>query len=275
MSMTEPFLRWVGGKSWFVKYLPQILSGIDINHYHEPFLGGAAVYFALEHNKKSYLSDSNDELVRTYIAIRDYPIEVAELLNTYKNSKEFYYKMRSSKPADECELAARFIYLNQTSYNGIYRVNRSGGYNVPYGYRDNWSYNKNRIIEASAKLQNARIECGDFTVNKKRIAMGDLVFLDPPYTVSHNNNGFIEYNKELFSIQDQYRLRSFIDYIRGKGAYYILTNAAHPQIKEIFEISGDYMIELYRNSLIGGKNSKRGKITEYMFTNISGGGCLR
>ncbi len=84
--------------------------------------------------------------------------------------------MRSTIPRNECELAARFIYLNQTSYNGIYRVNRAGGYNVPYGYRNNWIYDNNRIIEASKKLQNTRIEYGDFTVNKKRILSGDLVF---------------------------------------------------------------------------------------------------
>ncbi len=271
MSITEPFLRWAGGKNWFVKHLPKILNGININHYHEPFLGGASVFFSLEHNKKSYLSDSNEELIRTYITIRDNPNDVIELLNTYENTKDFYYNMRSTIPRNECELAARFIYLNQTSYNGIYRVNRAGGYNVPYGYRNNWIYDNNRIIEASKKLQNTRIEHGDFTVNKRRILSGDLVFLDPPYTVSHNNNGFIEYNAKIFSLEDQERLSEFIDFIRHKNAYYILTNAAHPEIDRIFLKDGDYKIELDRKSLIGGKNAERKTISEYIYTNIPQG----
>lgn len=102
------------------------------------------------------------------------------------------------------------------------------------------------------------------------IKSGDLVFLDPPYTVSHNNNGFIEYNKTLFSIDDQKRLSDFIDVIKDKNAFYILTNAAHKTVFEIFN-KGDQLFKLERNSLIGGINSKRGLVTEYIFTNITEG----
>ena len=115
------------------------------------------------------------------------------------------------------------------------------------------------------------MECSDFAARKYRIKTGDLVFLDPPYTVSHNQNGFIKYNQKLFSIKEQYRLSAYIDYIRKKGAYYVLTNAAHDTIFEIFD-KGDRVITLDRNSLIGGKNSKRERISEYIFTNIPGGG---
>ena len=117
-------------------------------------------------------------------------------------------------------------------------------------------------------MQNARISTGDFEINKYRIKENDLVFLDPPYTVSHNNNGFIAYNQKLFSLDDQYRLKKFIEYIKSQGAYYILTNAAHETIREIFLTQGDRIIELQRNSLIGGKNATRAAITEYIFTNI-------
>jgi DNA adenine methylase len=272
MSKIDPFIRWAGGKTWLLPYLQQIIGDTIIEHYHEPFLGGGAVFFSLEHNKKAYLSDANPELINTYIQVRDNPKDVLEYLSTFKNTKEDYYRIRDHYQAQYPEEeAARFIYLNQTSFNGLYRVNRQGKYNVPYGFRKNWTYECNRIIEASKKLHNTNIVSGDFEVNKYRIKENDLVFLDPPYTVSHNHNGFIEYNKNLFSIEDQKRLNTFINYIKQKGAYYILTNAAHEAIFQIFDKEEDRTIELPRKSLIGGKNSKRAEITEYIFTNLKGG----
>lgn len=272
MSTIEPFIRWAGGKTWLLPYLPQIIGNTPIEHYHEPFLGGGAVFFALEHNKKSYLSDANPELTNAYIQVRDNPKDVIEHFVVFQNTKEDYYRIRdhyeAQSPAEE---AARFIYLNQTSFNGLYRVNRQGKYNVPYGFRTNWTYSSDRILQASQKLQKTNIVCGDFETNKYRIKENDLVFLDPPYTVSHNHNGFIEYNKKLFSIEDQKRLNKFINYIKNKGAYYILTNAAHEAILEIFDKEEDRTLELPRQSLIGGKHANRTEITEYIFTNLRGG----
>lgn len=267
MSTIEPFIRWAGGKSWFVSFMHNLIKNININHYHEPFLGGAAVFFSLDLPKKSYLSDANEDLINTYLQIRDCPDAVITAFSQFTNSEKNYYEIRNLKFDNNIEQAAQFIFLNQTSYNGIYRVNKDGNYNVPYGFRKNWHYDCNRILEASKKLQNTNISCNDFESNKYRIKPNDLVFLDPPYTVSHNNNGFIEYNKKLFSLQDQYRLSKYIDYIKKRGAYYILTNAAHETIREIFG-KGDRVIELSRNSLIGGKNSKREKISELIFTNL-------
>ena len=120
-------------------------------------------------------------------------------------------------------------------------------------------------------MHNTRITTGDFEINKYRIKENDLVFLDPPYTVSHNNNGFIAYNQELFSVEDQKRLKKFIEYIKKKGAFYILTNAAHETIRDIFLTPGDRIVTLRRNSLIGGKNASRAIISEYIFTNIPEG----
>ena len=272
MSATEPFIRWAGGKSWLISFLPQIIGDTHIEHYHEPFLGGGAVFFSLEHNKKSYLSDANPELINTYIQVRDNPEKVIDCLYNFENTEKCYYKIRDHYLAQSLEEeAARFIYLNQTSYNGLYRVNRNGKYNVPYGFRKNWTYDKQRILQASQKLHNTKIVCGDFEINKYKIQKNDLVFLDPPYTVSHNNNGFIEYNKNLFSLDDQKRLNKFIDYIKEKGAYYILTNAAHEAILKIFDKEDDKTIVLPRKSLIGGKNAKRVEVTEYIFTNIRSG----
>ena len=272
MPPIEPFVRWAGGKTWFISYLQQIIGNTHIEHYHEPFLGGGAVFFSLDHNKRSYLSDANPQLINTYLQVKDHPQEVISCFLQFVNSEEEYYRIRGEFTQENTiENAARFIYLNQTSYNGIFRVSKNGNYNVPYGFRENWHYDTDRILQASQKLQNTRIVNGDFEINKYRIKENDLVFLDPPYTVSHNNNGFIEYNQHLFSLEDQRRLRRFIDYIKRKGAYYILTNAAHATIKEIFQIEEDRLLELNRKSLIGGKNAERKEISEYIFTNIPRG----
>lgn len=267
MAKIKPFLRWAGGKSWLIDYFNDLIKNININHYHEPFLGGAAIFFSIETKKRSYLSDLNEELINTYITVRDTPEDVIEAINEYGNGEEEYYRIRNLELDDNIGKAARFIYLNQTSYNGIYRVSRDGKYNVPYGQRDDWTLDAEKLRIASRKLKNTNIKYGDFLCNKRNIQAGDLIFLDPPYTVSHNNNGFIEYNQKIFALDDQRRLSNFIDYIKRKDAYYILTNAAHRTIADIFE-KGDRRIALDRQSLIGGKNAKREKIKEYIFTNI-------
>lgn len=271
MPQKDSFIRWAGGKTWFIAHLDQILSHLKTEHYHEPFLGSGAVFFSLHHSKRSYLSDANKQLVNAYIQVRDRPNEVIESFLRFRNTEEDYYTVRDELSEDNTiENAARFIFLNQTSYNGIFRVNKEGKYNVPYGFRTYWRYDTDRILRASRKLRNTRIVTGDFEINKYRIKKHDLVFLDPPYTVSHNTNGFIAYNQKLFSLEDQYRLNRFIDYIKRKDAYYILTNAAHETITEIFE-RGDRRLEFCRQSLIGGKNAARQTITEFVFTNIPEG----
>lgn len=269
MPPIEPFIRWAGGKTWLIPYVQKMMNNIRIEHYHEPFLGGGAIYFSIDHSKKAYLSDANEQLINTYIQVRDNPKKVIEILKQMPSTKENYYKIRSEfTKENSVENAARFIYLNQNSYNGLYRVNRSGNYNVPYGFREKIEYDTTRIEAASIKLKKARIEVGDFEINKYRIKENDLVFLDPPYTVSHKGNGFISYNQKLFSLDDQKRLKRYVEYIKKKGAYYILTNAAHENIQEIFLTEGNQMVKLQRNSLIGGKNAVRTAVTEFVFTNI-------
>lgn len=266
----KPLLRWAGGKTWLIKYLDEIIGNMTFNNYHEPFLGGAAVFFALNPQKRAYLSDANEDLINTYKAIKYYPEKVIKELLRFENTQEAYYEIRSTYNADDIYMAARFIYLNQTSYNGLYRVNKAGHYNVPYGFRKSVQFESERILTVSRRLKNVSLKSGDFTINKYKINKGDLVFLDPPYTVSHNKNGFIEYNKNLFSLQDQYRLSEYIDFIKRKGGYYILTNAAHATIEDIFGTKGDTRLELFRNSLIGGKYAKREEVSEYVYTNWGG-----
>ncbi len=266
-DIIKPCLRWAGGKSWLIKHLDSLLPQKGFNNYHEPFVGGASIFLSIKPPNKSYLSDLNKELIDTYITLRDNPLLVINCLLKYNNDKDSYYLIRNSQPRTDAGKAARFIYLNQTSYNGIYRVNLKGEYNVPYGYRNKNFLDKDALLGVSKALQGTIIKHGDFDIVRDNIAPRDLVFLDPPYTVSHNDNGFIKYNQKIFSLEDQIRLSHLITYIKEVGAYYILTNAAHHKIEEIFD-NGDTRLELGRASLIGGTNAKRGQTTEYVFTNI-------
>lgn len=262
----KPFLKWAGGKNWFIKYLPKIMKGLEYNTYHEPFLGGGSVFFHLEPTD-AYLSDANLELINTYQALQDDVEAVIDFMQTWEVNENQYYEIRATKPTEKHEQAARFIYLNHTSFNGIYRVNRKGEYNVPYGHRDNYAFDFDRIRAAASSLQGAILQHREYQETLKDVSEGDFVFLDPPYTVAHNNNGFIEYNKKLFSIDDQFLLRDCIVEICDKGAYFILTNAAHDTIKDIFRSCGT-SIELDRFSTLGGKNARRQSISECIFTNI-------
>ncbi len=264
-DIAKPFLRWAGGKTWLLKHLHELLPSNGFNNYHEPFLGGASIFLALN-PRFSYLSDLNEELIGTYVTLRDFPEEIISCLSEHVNEEDYYYKLRESRPTDPVEKAAKFIYLNQTSFNGIYRVNLEGKYNVPFGHRSKNFLEPEKLRLVSDRLQNVEFQIGDFSIILENVRENDLVFLDPPYTVSHNNNGFIKYNHKLFSLDDQIRLSGVIDEIRNRGAYYILTNAAHMAIEEIFE-KGDTRFIKSRASLIGGALAVRGSTEEYIFTN--------
>lgn len=265
-KITKPFLRWAGGKKWLLKELTKFVDMKNYNSYHEPFVGGGAVYFHLS-PQIAKISDSNKELIDTYEVIKNNPEEVINHIKSFERSKEFYYSIRNKKYSTGSEEAARFIYLNQMSFNGLYRVNQKGEYNVPYGYRDKYQFDYDNLLRVSSLLKNTKITHQDFKESIANINSNDLVFLDPPYTVTHNSNGFIHYNKKLFSLEDQYNLSDAIKTIKSVGAYYILTNAAHQTIREIFD-NGDKMYEIDRASLIGGKNAKRGNYAELILTNI-------
>ncbi|MBF0274336.1 MAG: Dam family site-specific DNA-(adenine-N6)-methyltransferase [Nitrospinae bacterium] len=263
----NPFLRWAGGKRWLRKHLNAIIKIDNYDNYHEPFLGGASIFLSLIPKNVSYLSDCNSELIDTFKSIKEDPLKVIEELSKFKNNKQDYYLIREIKFKNPWKKAAQFIYLNQTSFNGLYRVNLKGNYNVPYGYRKCKIYDQNQFLTIQKRFENVIFQSGDFELVLENIKENDIVFLDPPYVVSHYKNGFIKYNKKLFSLSDQYRLKDVISSICKVGAFYVLTNAAHKTIFEIFSKDSNF-IELYRNSLIGGKKAERGKVMELLFTNI-------
>ncbi|WP_299681991.1 Dam family site-specific DNA-(adenine-N6)-methyltransferase [uncultured Dokdonia sp.] len=263
----KPFLRWAGGKTWLLKYIDDFLPGNIYNNYHEPFLGGGAIFFHLQPNT-SILSDLNPELIESYIQVRDNVEELIKILESYKNDKDFYYKLRNSSPRKAATKAARFIYLNKTSFNGIFRVNLKGEYNVPYGYKKNYNVDPENMRNVSKILKNAKIINQDFEKSLDSIKPKDLIFLDPPYTVTHNDNGFIKYNAKLFNEESQLRLAKYIDKIEEIGAYYILTNAAHKWVHKVFKRDSNKIYTLNRISIIGGINAVRGNYEEYLISNI-------
>ena len=162
MAQIASFIRWAGGKSWLVPYVQELIKDLDFCNYHEPFMGGASVFFSIDLPEKSFLSDINGELVEAFCAIRDNPIRVINYLKNYKTDADSYYMIRESSPKGKYQRAARFLYLNTYSFNGIYRVNKNGKYNVPYGNRASMIINYERLIEVSRKLQNVVITCQDF-----------------------------------------------------------------------------------------------------------------
>jgi DNA adenine methylase len=263
-----PFLRWAGGKRWLVPDVLKLLGPTPVEGYHEPFLGGGSVFFALASVGKVHLSDLNTDLITVYRRVRDNPTGVADLLGSYENTSECYYAARAAAPTTDDELAARFIFLNHTSFNGIFRVNLKGEYNVPYGRREHLNMpDEIWLQKASARLQGVDLHGRSFELSLGDVGEGDLVFMDPPYTVAHNNNGFVKYNQHLFSFEDQKLLAKSIQEISDKGAKFILTNAAHSSIDELFSPLGR-KIKVSRKNSIGGLKAGRGRVEEYLFTNI-------
>lgn len=267
IEIAKPFLRWAGGKRWLIKHIHEIQK-LNIDNYYEPFLGGASIFLNIENYNKASLSDLNYELIETYIALRDDLEAVISTLEKFENSEQEYYKIRNTNFNETFEQAAKFIFLNKTSFNGIYRVNQKGQFNVPYGFRNNLNdlVDRKNLDLVSNKLKGVNIKCQDFSEISTTIKKGDFIFLDPPYTVAHENNGFIQYNQKIFSLDDQIRLSKLIGKIKEIGAYYILTNAKHDAILEIYK-GIDKPIILSRNSTVGGIGARREIFNEYIFSN--------
>ena len=226
------------------------------------------MFFALQPNV-AFLSDVNPRLVQTYRALKENQESVIHTLLNFPRGKEDYYAIRGTKFEHEFECAAQFIYLNQLCFNGLYRVNRKGEFNVPFGNRESHNFNLTNLRAVAQLLENINIHHRDFEASLVDVNAGDLVFLDPPYTVSQSANGFIEYNEKLFSMADQERLSKFIAEVDRRNAFFILTHAAHDAIRDMFGSHGE-IYEFSRPSLIAARNSNRGMYAELFITNIQG-----
>lgn len=262
---TAPLLKWPGGKRFLVPHLtPFIPTGF--RRYFEPFLGSGALFFALR-PPLAHLSDNNSELTNFFTVVRDKPASFKRSLSKLKNSKDDYYNVRDWSPRTSVGRAARFIYLTNLSFNGIYRVNRLGQFNVPYGQRPHLKPidPERRIYEASTALVGTTIATADFEDALGEASANDLVYLDPPYTVVHGNNGFVRYNEKVFSWQDQQRLASIVRDLIQRGCHILMTNADHPSIKELYSCLQSHT--LIRSSCMSAASKHRRKVTELILTN--------
>lgn len=258
-----PFLKWAGGKRWLLssgaKFTPT-----KFNRYFEPFLGSGSVFFSMP-EMQCVLSDINEELITTYKAIKNDWIRVEKALKKHarEHSDEYYYKVRSSKPEKNHTRAARFIYLNRTCWNGLYRVNLKGEFNVPRGTKHSVLLDADDFGRVANRLSACEILCQDFEETISRAGRGDFVFVDPPYTVNHNLNGFLKYNEKIFCWQDQIRLRDALVSAMRRGAMITVTNADHSSIHELYRGCGE-ILTLKRASVISGKVVSRKPTTELL-----------
>jgi DNA adenine methylase len=261
----KPFLKWAGGKRWLVDR-PEFAIPSYSGRYIEPFLGGGAVYFSLVPSS-ALLSDVNPKLINTYVAIRDNWQGVVDRLAEHhaSHSKEYYYSQRGIECDDISASAAHFLYLNRACWNGLYRENLKGEFNVPIGTKSKIIFENDDFGSVSAALQSAEIKCCDFEVSIDAANEGDVVFVDPPYTTAHNMNGFVKYNQKIFSWQDQIRLRDALLRAAGRGAKVVATNAWHESVIALYNGSAK-IVEVPRASVISGNNRGRKGTSESLIT---------
>ncbi|RAU84059.1 DNA adenine methylase [Pontibacter arcticus] len=257
-----PFLKWPGGKRWFVKKYSNLLPN-TYNRYIEPFLGGGSVFFYLQ-PKKALLGDINPDVIAAYQGLKqnwEY-IDLALRLHQHQHSSNHYYKIRENEYANLLEQASRMIYLNRTCFNGIYRVNLNGRFNVPLGTKTKVTLDTDDFSAISKLLKKAKIHLCDFEVLINKAQRDDLLFVDPPYTVRHNLNGFVKYNETLFSWEDQERLARSLIRARNRGAKIVATNANHESIRELYQNHGFYLQTVSRYSSIAAAAANRKQFEE-------------
>lgn len=241
--MAKPILKWAGGKTQMLgELLPRVPK--TYGRYIEPFFGGGALFFSLK-PENAIIADSNPELINMYLQVAHNVDDVIECLQKYENTSEMFYEVRSLDwhTLSKAEAAARTIYLNKTCFNGLYRVNRNGQFNTPFGkYKNPKICDTDALRLASEALKKADILCGDYILVLEHYAQpGDFVFLDPPYLPISENSDFKRYTKEQFYEDDHVELAKMISTLHERGCYVILTNSNHPLVHQLYE---QYKIEV-------------------------------
>ncbi len=271
--MADPILKWAGGKR---QLLPQILATFPNDYgkraYHEPFIGGGAVFFKIAPSSGS-INDVEARLVNLYRVVRDKPEELIEMAKRYIHAEEEFYKLRerfNQPDLSDVEEASLLLYLNKTAFNGLYRVNSKGHFNVPFGrYKNPKIVPENRIRQASVLLKNVEIFNKDFTYIIDHSNEGDLVYFDPPYLPVSKTAHFTAYSSKGFNLDDQERLRDTCISLDEKGVLFVLSNSYIEPILELYQNVEQFRIEIVKaKRAISSKASTRGAINEILVTNI-------
>jgi len=265
--LVRPVLKWAGGKS---RSLPDILSALpsEIGTYYEPFIGGAAVFFALASEKrfkKAVVSDRNPALIDVYSGLKKDPEGIIKVLRTYVHDHDEYYRIRSLDPRslDPCERAARMIFLNKTGYNGLYRVNSRGEFNVPFGRYKNPNFcDEDNLRLASRALARVKILVGDFEEVIDDAAAGDAVYFDPPYDPVSKTANFTAYHHVEFGREDHERLKDAFDELAARGISVVLSNSDTEFTNRLFSHWRPKKIQVSRP--INSKATHRGSVKELL-----------
>jgi DNA adenine methylase len=273
----KPFVKWAGGKR---QLLPVIASHIPnkFERYFEPFVGGGAVFFSLvskERKAKWFISDLNSDLILSYVTIRDKVKELVLSLENHaenysKNQRSYYYKIRETNQKGAIDKVSRLIFLNKTCFNGLYRVNSKGKFNVPIGQYVNPNIvNKENLFEVSRALQSKdiTIKCQDFEDALKAVGQGDFVYLDPPYQPISSTASFTSYTDSDFDFSDQKRLFTKFKSLDKKGVKVLLSNSNSDEIIELFKEFSDGIIEINANRFINSVSKNRTGHTELLIKN--------
>jgi DNA adenine methylase len=216
--------------------------------------------------KRAEISDASSPLIETYRAVQKNPGEILRFLRPLRPSKIRFQKLRKYSPRSDVGRAGQFIFLNKACWNGLYRVNSDGIFNVPYGWpKTNFIINEPNLLRCAKQLRRREISIKqqDFEEIEKRVTKGDFVFLDPPYVTSHNMNGFIDWNECLFSWADQARLASMAKRLVKKGANVLITNADHTDVHDLYADFGKVIFT--RSSTLASDTSRRGTTSEAIF----------
>ncbi len=272
----SPFVKWVGGKRQLLKqfrdlglYPPEDFNPLT-NKYFEPFVGGGAVFFDLL-PKKAELSDLNNELVITYNVIKNDAKALIKSLKKHKHEKEYYLKIRAKNPGklSNVEVASRFIYLNRTGFNGMYRVNSRGEFNVPFGkYTNPTICDEKNLCKVSKALQKVTIKNQDYKSILKQTKKGDFVYFDPPYYPVSRTASFTSYTAKPFLKNEQTELRDTFVELHRRGCFVMLSNSDTPLINQLYSgIKGVKVSKVVAGRIINSNATKRGKIAEMLVTN--------